>query len=303
MQATTMLNNTLQQVISYGSHIYTFASIHILRYLYPQSWSSKMPSLYSSLRTMSKYAQIALISSSNSARGGTPPTCANPQTSCQNTTAVADTCCFNAPGGQLLQTQFWDYNPTTGPSDSWTIHGLWPDKCDGSFDANCDPARAYTGIPSILTSAGATDLLAYMQTYWKDYQGNDESFWEHEWSKHGTCVSTLEPGCYNGYTPQQELVDYFQKTVDLFKTLPSYTWLTDAGIVPSTSATYTSAQILAALKAPRGVDVSIQCKNGIFDEIWYFYDVQGSVQTGTFIPTNPGEPMNFSLLRYSHCRH
>lgn len=30
------------------------------------------------------------------------------QLSCHNTSAVADLCCFNAPGGALLQTQFWD---------------------------------------------------------------------------------------------------------------------------------------------------------------------------------------------------
>lgn len=45
---------------------------------------------------------------------GTSATCTNPQTSCQNTTVVADLCCFNAPGGQLLQTQFWDTDPSTG---------------------------------------------------------------------------------------------------------------------------------------------------------------------------------------------
>jgi ribonuclease T2 len=44
--------------------------------------------------------------------------------SCHNTTAY-DTCCLNYPGGHLVQTQFWDTNPATGPSNSWTIHGLW----------------------------------------------------------------------------------------------------------------------------------------------------------------------------------
>lgn len=47
--------------------------------------------------------------------------------SCKNTTTVKDTCCFEA-NGQLLQTQFWDFNPASGPSNSWTIHGLWPDR-------------------------------------------------------------------------------------------------------------------------------------------------------------------------------
>lgn len=97
-----------------------------------------------------------------------------------------------------------------------------PDHCDGTFDANCDASREYTNISSIISNAGETALLDYMNTYWKDYQGNDESFWEHEWGKHGTCISTLEPACYTDYVPQQEVVAYFQKTVDLFKTLDSY---------------------------------------------------------------------------------
>jgi len=51
---------------------------------------------------------LALIMAVPDVMAGTPVTCLNPQLSCQNTTAVSDLCCFNAPGGQLLQTQFWD---------------------------------------------------------------------------------------------------------------------------------------------------------------------------------------------------
>lgn len=138
-----------------------------------------------------------------------------------------------------------------------------------------------------------------MNTYWKDYQGNDETFWEHEWGKHGTCISTLEPSCYTDYTPQQEVVDFFQKTVDLFKTLDSYSFLSAAGIVPSSTDTYTSAQILAALAEPRGVQVAIQCRNSALDEIWYFFDVRGSVQTGTFVATDPGGLVSIFGFRIS----
>lgn len=132
-----------------------------------------------------------------------------------------------------------------------------------------------------------------MNTYWKDYQGNDESFWEHEWGKHGTCISTLEPSCYTGYSPQEEVVDYFQKTVDLFKTLDSYKFLSAAGIEPSNTKTYTAAEIQAALTKPRGHAVAIQCKNGELDEIWYFYNVKGSVQSGEFIATDPGSIQSY----------
>jgi hypothetical protein len=51
---------------------------------------------------------LAFMVAVPSVLAGTPVTCLNPQLSCQNTTTVADLCCFNAPGGQLLQTQFWD---------------------------------------------------------------------------------------------------------------------------------------------------------------------------------------------------
>lgn len=61
-----------------------------------------------------------------------------------------------------------------------------------------------------------------MQTYWKSNDGTDESFWEHEWNKHGTCISTLDTDCYTNYEAQEEVVDFFKTTVKLFKTLDTY---------------------------------------------------------------------------------
>lgn len=40
--------------------------------------------------------------------------------SCHNSGPVSDTCCF-IPTGQLLQTQFWDTDPPTGPSGAFLI--------------------------------------------------------------------------------------------------------------------------------------------------------------------------------------
>lgn len=146
-----------------------------------------------------------------------------------------------------MQTQFWDFDPVTGPKDSWTIHGLWygvlsilkppmfsqtsrnhaqlfhrPDHCDGGYDEFCDSSREYSNISLILVDAGRSDLLEDMQKYWKDYKGDDASFWSHEWNKHGTCVSTLETHCYEDYVPQEEVVDYFDVAVEVFKSRPSY---------------------------------------------------------------------------------
>lgn len=103
-----------------------------------------------------------------------------------------------------------------------TVHGLWPDNCDGTYQQFCDTSRQSTDITGVLTKFGKTELLSYMQIYWKDYQGNDETFWEHEWNKHGTCISTFDSTCYPNYQTNQEIPDFFQKTVDLFKTLNTY---------------------------------------------------------------------------------
>lgn len=97
-----------------------------------------------------------------------------------------------------------------------------------------------------------------MNQYWKDYQGDDESFWEHEFNKHGTCISTLEPTCYNNYKPQQEVVDYFQRTAFLFARLNSYKFLKQAGIVPSETKTYQLSAIQAALKKGHGNEATVQ---------------------------------------------
>lgn len=150
-------------VLSEMDHVHNVSFLSSLPSLRSAFSSVSMPSLYNSLRTLSNVAlaQFA-VSPYATILGGSPPVCTNPQISCQNSTAVQDTCCFNAPGGQLLQTQFWDYSPPTGPTNSWTIHGLWPDHCDGTYDANCDATRAYTNITQILQAAGATDLLSYM---------------------------------------------------------------------------------------------------------------------------------------------
>ncbi|RDB28497.1 Ribonuclease Le2 [Hypsizygus marmoreus] len=206
--------------------------------------------------------------------------------SCKNSSAVSNLCCFEAPGGLLLQTQFWDTNPSTGPVDSWTIHGLWPDNCDLTYDSNCDPSRAYTNINSLLSASGASDTLSYMQTYWVDINGQNEQFWEHEWAKHGTCMSTLETKCLpSGSAKGAEAVAYFQAVVKLFKSLPTYTWLANAGITPSTSKTYTLSTLTSALKsASGGYTPALDCTSSTLNAISWYFNLKGSAIDGTFVP-------------------
>lgn len=136
-----------------------------------------------------------------------------------------------------------------------------------------------------------------MSVYWKDDGGNDESFWEHEWGKHGTCISTFDTSCYIDYVPTQEVVDYFQKVLQLFSVLDTYTFLKDAGIVPSYTTTYTYAEIRKALVQDRGVNATIECAGSNsteLDEVYYYYNVYGSAQDGSYIPAQPGKDSFFS---------
>ncbi|KAF3398429.1 Ribonuclease T2 [Penicillium rolfsii] len=210
-------------------------------------------------------------------------TCSNDNTfSCQSS-STTPTCCFNYPGGALLQTQFWDTDPSTGPTDSWTIHGLWPDNCDGTYESSCDSSRAYTNISDILTAQGRTDLLSYMQDYWVDINGDDESFWAHEWGKHGTCINTIDPSCYTNYSAQEEVGDFFQKVVDLFQGLDTYKALAAAGITPSSSKTYTLSAIQAALTTLHdGASVYLGCSSGSLNQVWYFFNVAGNAIDGQY---------------------
>jgi len=196
----------------------------------------------------------------------------------------SDLCCYESPGGLLLQTQFWDTNPSTGPSDSWTIHGLWPDNCDGTFPEFCDPSREYTNITGLLTSQGAGSTLSFMSDYWISVNKSNEAFWEHEWAAHGTCYSTLESSCLPTGSPTgAEAVAFFQQAVGLFQALPTYSWLESQGIIPSTTDTYTLSQFNNALSAASGYTPVLGCSGSTINSIkWYFY-VQGSLLDGQFV--------------------
>jgi len=231
----------------------------------------------------SNFFQTSLMLDSGCPAAGAP--------SCQNTTDVPNLCCFESPGGLLLQTQFWDTHPSTGPHDSWTIHGLWPDNCDATFNENCDPSRDYTDIGSLLDDNGASDTLDFMKKYWVNINGNNEELWEHEWATHGTCLSTLNPSCLPSGSPQgAEAVAFFQTVVKLFQTLPTYTFLSNAGIKPSARETHTFDEFISALEnGSGGFTPALHCSGKTVNQISWYFNLQGSVIDGNFIPINSPE--------------
>lgn len=84
----------------------------------------------------------------------------------------------------------------------YNIHGLWPDNYPPkTFPQNCS-APAYNPDMS-------DDLVSDMKKYW--YDCNEEqtlSLWEHEYTKHGSCVYEQ-----TGITQSE----YFEKVIELFQ--------------------------------------------------------------------------------------
>lgn len=227
-----------------------------------------------------------------------------------------NTCCLNHPSGHFLQTQFWDTSPALGPNDSFTIHGLWPDLCTGGFEQFCDSARAHDDIRDVLGALARPDLsrplLAFMDEYWLSLDGRDERLWAHEWNKHGTCISTLEPACYgrdgdgdgdddddpdskSEPDPDLAVLDYLIHTTSLFRTLDTYAVLAEAGITPSERQTYTLRELEEAIEtSAHGHPVTFRCNRfGELDEVWYHFSVAGSLRNEYPPAPAPADPARF----------
>ncbi|TVY35747.1 Ribonuclease T2-like 1-A [Lachnellula subtilissima] len=202
---------------------------------------------------------------------------------------ITDSCCTETYGGLVLSTQFW--NTYTGlesqgqvlPKDSWSLHGLWPDFCNGSYTQYCDLSRQYDPLPSPNTTTGTPsgtpikpyngssistflapfgkfDLLAYMNKFWIAQAQPNGDFWGHEFSKHGTCYSTFNLPCYGPmYRKHEEVIDFFETAISYYETLPTWTWLGAQGIYPSNSTTYSLTDFQSALVKGFGALPYIAC--------------------------------------------
>lgn len=206
--------------------------------------------------------------------------------SCHNTTAIKDSCCDEYPGGHLLSTQVWFYDPNVGPADVWTLHGLWPDNCDGTYSSSCDPSRNIFNVTAIMKEYKEYELLEYMQKYWLNNTGPAELLWEHEWNKHGTCINTLKPSCFPHFKSGEDVLAYIKRIVSLYQGLPTYKILAAHDIVPTTHRNYTLDQIQGALRHATGFNATIVCDvTHHFTEVYYHYNIYGSLIDGKFVPT------------------
>ncbi|KAJ1931629.1 hypothetical protein GGF37_007327 [Kickxella alabastrina] len=210
-----------------------------------------------------------------------PETCPLGVISCSTRSVGVDSCC-SPTYGLLVLTQQW--HTELGPSDEFTLHGLWPDTCSGQQTGNsgCDSSRLYTNITEIVKPDNSNNnnplLLQNMNTYWSSYTGDNNKFWSHEWNKHGTCVTTLNPRCYgSSYIKHKDVRDYFNTALRLRNKYNLYEALSDKGIEPSEDTKYTAAEFKSAIKEGLGIEVAVKCKNGALSEIWAWFNVRDAM--------------------------
>jgi ribonuclease T2 len=95
------------------------------------------------------------------------------------------------------------------PESYWlnhfTLHGLWPQYITTGYPSYCTTESYNSSIPDAIG-------MSTMIQYWPDVKyditsSSYDSFWEHEWTKHGTC-STLTQ--YNYFNDAIQLIERFQ---------------------------------------------------------------------------------------------
>ncbi len=132
-------------------------------------------------------------------------------------------------------------NPLPYWGSNFTIHGLWPQYINTGYPSSCTTELFDTTIPEQI---GESTMIQY----WPDVQYTTDdpqydSFWIHEWSKHGTC---------SGLTQLQ----YFNEAIQLTQRIPT------PSILSESVGNNISASILRDSMGGNNY-VSLQCNNQV----------------------------------------
>ncbi|KAI8837039.1 ribonuclease T2-like protein [Chytridium lagenaria] len=228
-------------------------------------------------KTLLSVAVAALAGTAFSAycpKPSLPFDCPSTAVGCTNNTVTGkpyDSCCVATDGLVVLSmnwTMGWLQNPNRTswfnlekvmeqPKEEWTIHGLWPDHCDGTYsndERGCDyPKRYYEDVEKRIVDVAPKELVADMRKYWPSGDGDYNWFWSHEFTKHGTCYSVLDPACYGSS---------YKKTAtsSTISSLPCLSGL----VTPSTkSLRQPRSEFYAALKKATGHEAGLQCARNL----------------------------------------
>jgi len=198
-----------------------------------------------------------------------PSVCQINSLSCPYTESI-DTCCTPKVGTLVLAQQWLlDY----GPSNSFTLHGLWPNYCNGTYtpEVGCDSSRYYKNIGSLINQE--PELYNKMNKYWPSYKNDNQEFWTHEWNKHGTCLSTTDAKCFTSFSPGVDVRAYFNFVLNVHDQYNFYKALEAHQITPG--RTYLKSQFQAAIDSLGGKS-ELSCKGNTINEIRMSFHIRGN---------------------------
>lgn len=149
-----------------------------------------------------------------------------------------------------------------GSLDYWTLHGLWPSRSGSTastYPCQCDE-RGFD-------KSAIASIQDQVTKYWPSFKG-DDGFWEHEWTKHGTCASDV--------SELKDELGFFKKTLDLRESHDIGAALKNASIEPDSNKQYTADQLTKALTTIDGFKPLLGClsKGGVqyLHEVSFCFD-------------------------------
>lgn len=123
----------------------------------------------------------------------------------------------------------------------FTLHGLWPERNDGSYPSTCTSDK--------FNPNSVQSILSDLQTYWPSLNGPDDTFWAHEYEKHGTCAASVLP----------TQLTFFNTTLALRARYDIVAALAKAGIAPSNSQGFSINTYLNAIATAYGASGVVDC--------------------------------------------
>uniref|UniRef100_A0A2K6WC09 Uncharacterized protein n=1 Tax=Onchocerca volvulus TaxID=6282 RepID=A0A2K6WC09_ONCVO len=144
----------------------------------------------------------------------------------------------------------------------WTIHGLWPNRNDGSFPQFCG------GETKKFVLSKLVPIEEKLERNWPNLLVTQSvsSLWKHEWTKHGTCAEIVEE--------VNDEIKYFNKSLALHEQFDIFGMLEKQGIVPSEKKSYSWQLLHQNLRSAYGKNVQFHCLEDKKTRKWLLADVR-----------------------------
>lgn len=149
------------------------------------------------------------------------------------------------------------------PVNAFTLHGLWPEFAQGGWPQYC----RQSDHPSAYLPSASNDEWDHMRCEWPSFHGGSPAFWDHEWTKHGTCAEPLlgnHSAFFNTALKLHEQFDLNQALAPL--------GIFD-GEKPVVSTRVGNEEVAVAVKGAWGVTPRLSCYHGALSEVWVCLDL------------------------------